>query len=58
LIWQQTIEICKSYEFLVLYTSTVGFYSDIKLIRKIKEANPWLKIASLARTGHIKQKKL
>jgi len=28
--WAQTIEICKSYEFLVLYTSTVGFHSDIK----------------------------
>src|SRR5580704_7082165 len=28
--WQQTIEICKDYEFLVLYTSTVGFTSDIK----------------------------
>jgi len=38
--WQKTIEISKSYEFLVLYTSTVGFHSDIKLIRKIKEANP------------------
>ena len=35
--WKQTIEICKDYEFLVLYTSTVGFYSDVKLIRKIKE---------------------
>ena len=23
--WQQTVEICKDYEFLVLFTSTVGF---------------------------------
>ena len=30
--WQQTIEIAKDYEFLVLYTSTVGFASDVKLI--------------------------
>src|SRR5258707_249360 len=52
--WQQTIEICKSYDFLVLYTSTVGFYSDIKLIRKIKEANPGLKIAFVGPHGHIK----
>jgi len=52
--WKQTIEICKSYEFLVLYTSTVGFYSDIKLIRKIKEANPGLKIAFVGPHGHIK----
>src|SRR5580765_7093870 len=52
--WAQTIEICKSYEFLVLYTSTVGFYSDIKLIRRIKEANPGLKIAFVGPHGHIK----
>src|SRR5260370_12645485 len=52
--WKQTIEICKSYEFLVLYTSTVGFYSDIKLIRKIKEENPGLKIAFVGPHGHIK----
>ncbi len=38
--WQQTVQICKDYEFLVLFTSTVGFASDVKLIRKIKEANP------------------
>jgi radical SAM superfamily enzyme YgiQ (UPF0313 family) len=52
--WQQTIEICKDYEFLVLYTSTVGFHSDIKLIRKIKESNPGLKIAFVGPQGHIK----
>jgi hypothetical protein len=52
--WKQTIEICKSYEFLVLYTSTVGFYSDIKLIRKIKEVNPGLQIAFVGPHGHIK----
>src|SRR6266404_5739359 len=47
--WQQTVEICKDYEFLVLFTSTVGFESDVKLIRKIKEANPSLKIAFVTR---------
>src|SRR5467141_1521711 len=52
--WQQTVEICKSYEFLVLFTSTVGFESDVKLIRKIKEANPSLKIAFVGPHGHIK----
>src|SRR6267154_1459601 len=52
--WQQTVEICKDYEFLVLFTSTVGFESDIKLIRKIKEANPSLKIAFVGPHGHIK----
>ena len=52
--WQKTIEICKDYEFLVLYTSTVGFASDVKLIRKIKESNPGLKIAFVGPHGHIK----
>ena len=46
--WQQTVEICKDYEFLILFTSTVGLESDIKLIRKIKEANPGMKIAFVA----------
>src|SRR5216684_4289082 len=52
--WQQTVQICKDYEFLVLFTSTVGFASDVKLIRKIKEANPGLKIAFVGPHGHIK----
>src|SRR5580700_10647130 len=52
--WQQTIEICKDYEFLVLFTSTVGFASDVKLIRKIKEVHPSLKIAFVGPHGHIK----
>src|SRR5258708_11298871 len=52
--WRQTIEICKDYEFLVLFTSTVGFGSDIKLIRKIKEANPGLKIGFSGPPRHLK----
>src|SRR5438046_9774878 len=52
--WQQTIQICKDYEFLILFTSTVGFESDVKLIRKIKEANPGMKIAFVGPHGHIK----
>ena len=52
--WQQTVQICKDYEFLVLFTSTVGFDSDIKLLRKIKEANPSLKVAFVGPHGHIK----
>src|SRR6202044_3436767 len=51
--WRQTIEICKDYEFLVLFTSTVGFDSDIKLLRKIKEANPSMKLAFVGPHGHI-----
>lgn len=52
--WQQTIEITKDYDFLVLFTSTVGFGSDVKLIRKMKEAKPDLKIAFVGPHGHIK----
>src|ERR1700684_1917451 len=52
--WRQTIEICKDYEFLVLFTSTVGFDSDVKLLRKIKEANPSMKVAFVGPHGHIK----
>jgi hopanoid biosynthesis associated radical SAM protein HpnJ len=42
---QQTIEIAKDYEFLVLFTSTPGFPGDIGLARAIKAANPKIKIA-------------
>ena len=42
---QQTIEIGKEYEFLVLFTSTPGFPGDIKLATAMKEANPKLKVA-------------
>ncbi|MBI3939207.1 MAG: hopanoid biosynthesis associated radical SAM protein HpnJ [Acidobacteria bacterium] len=41
----QTIQIARDYEFLVLFTSTVGFASDLRLVRMIKEANPALKVA-------------
>jgi len=42
---QETIEIAKGYEFLVLFTSTPGFPGDIGLARAIKTANPAIKIA-------------
>src|ERR1700735_2872076 len=42
---EQTIEIAKDYEFLVLFTSTPGFPGDIGLARAIKAANPGIKIA-------------
>lgn len=41
----QTITIAKEYEFLVLYTSTPGFPGDIRLIQRIKDANPKIKVA-------------
>ncbi len=42
--WAQTVQIARQYEFLVLFTSTVGFQSDLRLIRQMKELNPGLKI--------------
>jgi hopanoid biosynthesis associated radical SAM protein HpnJ len=42
---EQTIEIARGYEFLVLFTSTPGFPGDIGLAREIKKANPTIKIA-------------
>ncbi len=42
---EQTIEIAKAYEFLVLFTSTPGFPGDIGLAKAVKAANPKIKIA-------------
>jgi len=41
---EETIEIAKAYEFLVLFTSTPGFPGDIGLSQAIKAANPNIKI--------------
>ena len=41
----ETIEIAKSFDFLVLFTSTVGWSGDHGLARAIKNANPSIKIA-------------
>ena len=42
---EETINIARNYEFLVLYTSTPGFPGDIRLAQRIKDANPGIKIA-------------
>jgi len=41
----ETIQIAKDYDFLVLFTSTPGFPGDILLSRAIKKAKPSIKIA-------------
>ncbi|HLY63487.1 MAG TPA: hopanoid biosynthesis associated radical SAM protein HpnJ [Terriglobia bacterium] len=41
----QTVQIARDYDFLVLFTSTVGFESDLRIVRSMKEAKPDLKIA-------------
>jgi len=50
----EVIQIAKDYEFLVLFTSTVGFYSDLRIIRSIKELNPGIKIAFVGPQVQIK----
>lgn len=42
---EETIQIAKDYDFLVLFTSTPGFPGDIRLSKAIKQANPNIKIA-------------
>ncbi|HXM20759.1 MAG TPA: hopanoid biosynthesis associated radical SAM protein HpnJ [Terriglobales bacterium] len=42
---EETINIARDYEFLVLFTSTPGFPGDILLVKKIRETNPKIKIA-------------
>jgi hopanoid biosynthesis associated radical SAM protein HpnJ len=42
---EETINICRDYELLVLFTSTPGFPGDIKLVQKIKDVNPKIKVA-------------
>jgi hopanoid biosynthesis associated radical SAM protein HpnJ len=42
---EETIQIAKDFEFLVLFTSTPGFPGDIRLARAIKNVNPRIKIA-------------
>ena len=42
---EQTVEIAKDYELLVLYTSSPGFKVDVKIAGMLKEANPKLEVA-------------
>jgi radical SAM superfamily enzyme YgiQ (UPF0313 family) len=42
---EETVQIAREYEFVVLFTSTVGFQNDLRLARMMKEAKPGLKIA-------------
>jgi len=42
---EQTVQIARDYDFVVLYTSTAGFAKDVKLAEMMKAAKPDLKIA-------------
>src|SRR5258708_24363953 len=43
--WQQVVDILKDYEFLVLFTSTVGWDGDQRMTGLIKQTYPAIKIA-------------
>ena len=61
---EQTVEMAKDFELLVLFTSTPGFHVDVKIAEMMKDVNPKLKVAfvgppvtvepekALRRTGH------
>ena len=51
---EETVTIARDYEFLVLFTSTVGFSNDVKMVRTMKLANPDLKVAFVGPHVQIK----
>ena len=50
----EVIQIAQDYEFVVLFTSTVGFYSDLRMARAMKEKKPGIKIAFVGPQVQIK----
>jgi len=50
----QTAAIARDYDFVVLFTSTVGFENDVALVRKMKNAKPDLKVAFVVPHVQIK----
>jgi hopanoid biosynthesis associated radical SAM protein HpnJ len=42
---EQTVEMAKDFELLVLYTSTPGFHVDLRMAEMMKDVNPKLKVA-------------
>ena len=42
---EQTIQIAQDYDFVVIFTSAVGFHKDLRLVRAMKEKKPALKVA-------------
>src|SRR5277367_3428151 len=50
----EVVQIAQDYEFVVLFTSTVGFFSDLRMARAIKEKKPGIKIAFVGPQVQIK----
>src|ERR1700686_3344440 len=42
---EETVEMGKDFELLVLFTSTPGFHVDVKMASMMKDVNPKLKVA-------------
>jgi hopanoid biosynthesis associated radical SAM protein HpnJ len=42
---EQTVEMAKDFELLVLFTSSPGFHVDLRMAEMMKDANPKLKVA-------------
>jgi hopanoid biosynthesis associated radical SAM protein HpnJ len=42
---EQTVEMARDFELLVLFTSTPGFHVDVKIAEMMKDSNPNLKVA-------------
>jgi hopanoid biosynthesis associated radical SAM protein HpnJ len=51
---EETVQIAKDYEFLVLFSSTVGFANDVAMTRQMKQVNPGLKVAFVGPHVQIK----
>ena len=50
----EVVKTSKDYEFVVLFTSTVGFHSDLRMARAMKEQKPDIKIAFVGPHVQIK----
>src|SRR3954466_8398849 len=54
---EQTVEIAKDFELLVLFTSTPGFNVDVKMAEMMRDANPKLKVCFVGPPVPTEQKK-
>ena len=51
---EEVIRTAQNYDFLVLFTSTVGFFGDLRMARAIKERKPDIKICFVGPHVQIK----
>ena len=50
---EQTVAIARDFDFVVLFTSTLGFQNDLRVTRLMKEAKPGLKVAFVGPTVQV-----